>query len=150
MGSYGSGKTHLAASIGNFRVGVGETPMFVVVPDLLDHLRATFSPHSSISYDHLFEEVRTASMLILDDLGTQSATPWAKEKLYQIMNFRYNAELPTVITTSLKLDEIDPRLRSRMTDTRICNIFAILVPSFRGIPVAATQKSRSKRNPEQD
>jgi len=71
--------------------------------------------------------------LILDDLGTQSATPWAKEKLYQIFNYRYNAELPTVITTSLEVEELDPRIRSRMLDKRLCDIFAITAPSFRNM-----------------
>jgi len=79
MGGYGSGKTHLAAAIGNYRKGMGEEPIFVVVPDLLDHLRATFSPSSNVSYDELFNRVRSAPLLIMDDLGTQSATPWARE-----------------------------------------------------------------------
>ncbi len=131
MGEYATGKTHLAAAIGNFRHALGESPMFVVVPDLLDHLRATFSPNSSISYDRLFEEVRGASLLMLDDLGTQSATPWAREKLYQIFNYRYNAELPTVITTADQLSDIDPRIRSRMLDGRMCRIFALAVPPYR-------------------
>jgi DNA replication protein DnaC len=131
MGSYGCGKTHLAAAIGNYRLGLGESVMFVVVPDLLDHLRSTFNPSSSISYDHLFNQVRTIPLLILDDLGTQSATPWAKEKLYQIFNYRYTAQLPTVITTSSKMEEIDERIRSRMLDRRLCKIFAILVPPYR-------------------
>jgi DNA replication protein DnaC len=142
-GTYGSGKTHLAAAIGNYRHALGESPMFVVVPDLLDHLRSTFSPTSSVSYDSLFEEVRTCRLLILDDLGTQSATPWAKEKLYQIFNFRYNAELPTVITTSMHTDEIDPRIRSRMLDKRLCDILGIAVPSFRNMaPVEKPKRGR--------
>ncbi len=131
MGTYGCGKTHLAAAIGNYRASLGEEPLFVVVPDLLDHLRATFSPSSMVSYDRLFEEVRSAGLLILDDLGTQSATPWAREKLYQIFNYRYNARLPMVITTSSTLDDIDPRIRSRMLDTRLCTIYAISAPSYR-------------------
>ncbi|MDX1437079.1 MAG: ATP-binding protein, partial [Anaerolineales bacterium] len=102
------------------------------VPDLLDHLRATFNPRAVVSYDHRFEEVRTSPLLILDDLGTQSMTPWVREKLYQIFNYRYNAELPTVITTADTLEEIDPRIVSRMLDTRLCKIFAITTPSYRG------------------
>ncbi len=150
MGEYATGKTHLAAAAGNFRHAMGESPMFVVVPDLLDHLRATFSPNSAISYDRLFEEVRSASLLVLDDLGTQSATPWAREKLYQIFNYRYNAELPTVITTSDQLSDIDPRIRSRMLDGRMCRIFALAVPPYRpgvanGEPPA--RRSRSKPKP---
>ena len=132
MGGYGCGKTHLAAAIGNYRKGMCEDPIFVVVPDLLDHLRATFGPTSNVSYDDLFQRVKTTSLLILDDLGTQSATPWAREKLYQIFNERYNAKLPTVITTSERLEDLDARIKSRMLDDRLCEIYGILVPSYRG------------------
>lgn len=134
MGSYGSGKTHLAAAIANYRTQLGDLPLFVVVPDLMDHLRATFSPTSSTTLDRRFEEVRTAQLLVLDDLGTQSSTPWVKEKLYQLFNHRYNAELPTVITTSISMSEMDPRLRSRMMDTRLCSIYAITAPPYTGRP----------------
>jgi DNA replication protein DnaC len=131
-GPYGCGKTHLAAAVGNYRKGMGDDPIFVVVPDLLDHLRATFSPSSTTSYDELFNRVKSAPILILDDLGTQSATPWAREKLYQIFNERYNAKLPTVITMSSNLEDLDARIRSRMLDTRLCMIYEILAPSYRG------------------
>jgi DNA replication protein DnaC len=144
MGPYGCGKTHLAASIANYRSGMERAPLFVVAPDLLDHLRSTFGPNSTVSYDELFEEVRSAPMLILDDLGTQNATPWAREKLYQILNHRYVANLPTVITTADKLDDVDPRIRSRMLDSRRCSIYAITTPAYRGIsrPGEKTRKSK--------
>ena len=145
MGDYATGKTHLAAAIGNYRHALGSSPMFVVTPDLLDHLRATFNPNSTVSYDRLFNDVRTASLLILDDLGTQSATPWAKEKLYQILNYRYNAELPTVITTASPMEELDPRIASRMLDTRICNIFYLDVPSYR--PKSPVRRTTKRRRP---
>jgi DNA replication protein DnaC len=132
QGDYASGKTHLAAAIANYRTGAGIPPLFIMVPDLLDHLRATFSPESTVSYDRRFDEVKTAPLLVLDDLGTQSMTPWVKEKLYQLFNYRYNAELPTVITTADTLSEIDPRIRSRMLDRRICRIYAITAPPYRG------------------
>lgn len=131
QGSYGCGKTHLAAAIANYRVAVGQPmPIFVVVPDLLDHLRATFSPSSTTTLDRVFEQVKTAPLLILDELGTESATPWAREKLFQLLNYRYAARLPTVITTFNTLEELDARLASRMTDSRLCTICKILAPSF--------------------
>ncbi|MDX1378014.1 MAG: ATP-binding protein [Anaerolineales bacterium] len=132
MGTYGSGKTHLAAAIANYRSGLGDPPLFVMVPDLLDHLRATFSPTSSTTFDRRFEEIRTAPLLVLDDLGTQSMTPWVREKLYQLFNHRYNAELPTVITTSDSLDEMDARIRSRLLDGKLCTIYAVTAPSYHG------------------
>lgn len=131
-GSYGCGKTHLAAAIANALADRGSPPLFIVVPDLLDHLRATFSPNSNASYDRRFEEIRTAPLLILDDLGTQSMTPWVREKLYQLFNYRYNAELPTVITSADTLGEMDARIRSRMLDARLCTIYAITAPAYHG------------------
>ncbi len=131
-GTYGAGKTHLAAAIANYRVMQGQPALFIVVPDLLDHLRATFTPQSAVTFDQRFEEVRRAPLLILDDLGTESATPWAREKLYQIFDYRYNARLPTVITTATPIEELDPRLATRMLDVSRCTPFAILAPAYRG------------------
>jgi len=134
-GTFGCGKTHLAAAIANYQVSQGHSALFIVVPDLLDHLRATFSPNSLISYDKRFEEVRTAPLLVLDDLGTESATPWAREKLFQLFNYRYNARLPTVITMQESVEELEetnPRLSSRMLDFSRCTVFAIIAPSDRG------------------
>jgi DNA replication protein DnaC len=132
LGGYGSGKTHLAAAIANQQVTREQPVLFVVVPDLLDHLRATFSPHSPVTYDQRFDQVRNAALLILDDLGTQSSTQWAQEKLFQIFNYRYNARLPTVITSNLELEGIDVRIRSRLTDPDLVQICTILAPDFRG------------------
>lgn len=139
LGGYGSGKTHLAAAIGNYVSMTNNPamtnvplPMFVTLSDLFDHLRATFSPSSTISLDRRFEEIRHSPLLILDDLGLQSQTPWVKEKLYQLFNYRYYAELPTVITSAISLEEMDARLRSRMLDRRLCQIYALTVPSYTG------------------
>jgi DNA replication protein DnaC len=130
-GTYGCGKTHLAAAIANARVAMGEPAIFMVIPDLLDHLRAAYNPSSEMRYDDLFEQLRTTPLLILDDLGTQSSTPWAQEKLFQLLNHRYSARLPTVITTNQRIDELEPRLRSRLHDPNLVSVFAILAPDFR-------------------
>ncbi len=99
-GPSGSGKTALAAAVANHCLREGIPTLFMPVPDLLDHLRAAFSPGSEISYDELFERVRTVPLLVLDDLGFQITTPWAEEKLFQLLNHRYNVKLPTVIAVA--------------------------------------------------
>jgi len=144
-GPYGCGKTHLAAAIANYHAAQGVSTLFVYVPDLLDHLRATFSPNSAVTYDHRFEDVRTTPLLILDDLGAQTATPWAKEKLYQLFNYRYNARLSTVITTVYGTNEIDERLSARMVDRRICRIYSINAPGYRGGSQPARRATSRKR-----
>lgn len=120
FGGYGTGKTHLAAAIANVVLRRGERVIFAIVPDLLDHLRATFAPDSSVAYDDRFELVREAPLLILDDLGTENTTPWAREKLYQLINHRYNEALPTVFTSNLAPEAIDGRIFSRMCDPALC------------------------------
>jgi DNA replication protein DnaC len=124
-GPSGAGKTHVAAAIANRCLERGRPALFVVVPDLLDHLRASYRPDSEMGYDALLEQVRLAPVLILDDLGTQSSTPWAQEKLFQILNHRYNAQLPTVVTTNLSIDRIDERLRMRLTDPEISRVYYV-------------------------
>jgi DNA replication protein DnaC len=131
VGDIGCGKTHLAAAIANYRLKAGQSIKFEVVPDFLDHLRFTFSPESTVTYDQLFEEVKNAPLLILDDFGEQSTTPWAQEKLYQVINYRYNARLATVITTRLTTDEIDSPISSRLADPKISLIWNITAPDYR-------------------
>ncbi|MDQ6672186.1 MAG: ATP-binding protein [Chloroflexota bacterium] len=124
-GPPGCGKTHLAAAIANRQIELGTEVFFSVVPDLLDHLRATFGPGSDVSYDELFETVKSTPLLILDDLGTQSSTPWAQEKLFQILNYRYTTNLPTVITTNEPIGKLDERLRARLEDRRVWRVDVI-------------------------
>ena len=149
QGEYGCGKTHLAAAIANTRASAGLPALFVVVPDLLDHLRATFSPNSDARFDKRFDEVRTAPFLVLDDLGTESASPWAQEKLYQLFNYRYNARLPTVITMAQTIDEVDPRLRTRMLDRARCRIIGIVAPSYRGSLQRRAERDGKRRSTAQ-
>ncbi len=129
-GTYGCGKTHLAAAIGNAWLQQGDMVLFVTAPDLLDYLRSSFQPGAE-SYNDTFERVRRANLLILDDLGVENPSEWSKEKLFQLLNYRYNEKLPTVITTNTDIDLLDPRLRSRMSDVNMVQHIPIDVPDYR-------------------
>ncbi|MDX1438148.1 MAG: ATP-binding protein, partial [Anaerolineales bacterium] len=130
MGGYGCGKTHLAAAIANTAVSIGLPTLFITVPDLLDSLRYTYQDPEA-RFEERFEEVRRSPLLILDDFGTQNATEWAKEKLFQIFNYRYVNKLPTVITTNLSLEEIEGRIRSRLQDPEMVTVSRIQAPDYR-------------------
>lgn len=131
-GPCGVGKTHLAVAIARHVMERHQQNVyFAVVPDLMDHLRATFDPNSGAQYDDRFTAIRTAPLLVLDDLGTENATPWAREKLYQVINHRYTEHMPTVITTNVDLRKIDERIVSRMLDTRLTTHIEIDASDFR-------------------
>ena len=129
-GGYGCGKTHLAAAIANAAVEAGVPTLFLTVPDLLDQLRYAYGSED-VTFEDRFEQVRTAPLLVLDDFGTQSATAWAREKLFQILNYRYINQVPTVITTNLMLEEIEGRMRSRLSDPELVSYVQILAPDYR-------------------
>lgn len=124
-GPSGTGKTHLAAAVGNELVNNSQPVRFVSVPDLLDHLRSAFDPAVGAQYDDVFLQAIEAPVLILDDLGVQSSTAWADEKLDQILTHRYNRRLPTLVTTSNHFDELDERLRTRLGDPYFSTVVQI-------------------------
>ena len=111
----------------------GTRVLFAFVPSLLDHLRSTFVADSVVSYDEIFEDLVGVELLVLDDLGAERATPWAEEKLYQLVSLRFDARRPTVITTSSSLDELAasrPGIHARVADVRVVRQLFITAPGF--------------------
>jgi DNA replication protein DnaC len=141
-GGPGRGKTHLAAAIANEAEKAGIPVIFAIVPDLLDHLRATFAPSSDMPYDALFDKVREVQLLILDDFGAENSTAWATEKLFQLINYRYNYRIPTVFTTNdTRLSRVDERISSRLHDKAFVKDIFIKGADYRTI---ARRPSRSR------
>jgi DNA replication protein DnaC len=144
-GSYGTGKTHLAAAIGNYRLSKGDMVLFITTPDLLDHLRASYSPKSEATYDETFDRVRDAQILILDDLGAENPSEWANEKLFQLLNYRYVNHLPTIVTTNVSMEALDPRVRSRLADENVMRAVDLQVPDYR-TPVTVDKNNLNTLN----
>jgi DNA replication protein DnaC len=144
-GGVGVGKTHLAVAAAlEIRERTGSV-LFAVVPDLLDHLRTTFDPNQGVAYDDRFTAIRGAFLLVLDDLGTENTTPWAREKLYQIFNHRYVERLPTIVTSNQDHRHVDDRILSRLLDTQLTRDILIDVEDFRRRERADYVKGRRRR-----
>lgn len=114
-GPVGSGKTFLAACIANALIEKDFRVLFLVVPDLLDELRATFSNKGEHNEMDLLDTAREIPILVLDDLGAHNYTEWTRNRLYSIINYRLNEQLQTVITTNLSLEEMETYLGDRTT-----------------------------------
>jgi len=144
-GETGCGKTHLAAAIAHQQRDAGRPYTFVAVPDLLDRLRGVGV--GGRMRDEYLDRVRTSGFLVLDDLGVHSDTAWAQEKLFQILNHRYNAKLPTVITVHPS-DELPAALRSRLYDDKVSLFVEIQAPDYRnpdrprGLPARRGRQQR--------
>lgn len=130
-GSAGTGKTHLAAAAANVRLMAGDRVCFAVVPDLLDALRASYRDDADAAFDEVFRSLKQADLLVLDDLGAQAATEWAREKLYQLCATRHLRGAPTLVTTNLMPDDLDPRLASRLLDHQISTVYRVKAPDYR-------------------
>ena len=129
LGGVGSGKTHLAVAVAASRPL--RDVFFASVPDFLDHLRRTYAPSSEVAHDNLFDRAKQAPLLILDDLGAESPTPWAREKLLQLVVHRHNARFPTVVT-SPSLADMPTAMASRLRDRRVVTVVRLAVPDYRG------------------
>lgn len=124
VGKYGCGKTHLGRATQHYCNEKANGAVFVVVPDLLDAIRSTFDDDSEISYSLFLRQVRNAPFLILDDMGSEYGTHWVNEKMFQIINYRYNKQYPTLVLTNLPLDRLEGRVESRLSEGKIFKILA--------------------------
>ncbi len=124
-GPHGAGKTHLAAAIANRVIEHGNAALFLTVADLLDHLRSSYGDDAEVEYDELLEQVRSAPVLVLDDLDAYAETPWAREKFFQVVSHRFNAALPTVFTTAKSPGDADARIAARLTDPALAQVVEV-------------------------
>ena len=99
------------------------------------------APDSVVRFDKQFLELRNTPLLVLDDLAMQSATPWAREKVLQLIDHRYVAQLPTVVTTAADKSELGARLESRLLDPQLSIICPITAPMYRGGKRKTTHRS---------
>lgn len=110
FGEAGCGKTLLMAIIAQELLKQGKSVIFCDVPNLLDSLKESFDKDSETKLDELMAELQAVDVLILDDLGTENPTEWAVERLYVIINDRYNTDKPVIVTSNFNSKEVAIRL----------------------------------------
>lgn len=97
VGGYGSGKTHLAASIANRLMDNGIPVLFDTFGGHLNKLKAEFNGGNSV----YLEQMKNVDMLVLDDIGKEKISEWSQSILFDIVNYRYEHLLPIILTTNL-------------------------------------------------
>ncbi len=109
-GSYGTGKTHLACSIAIELINRGIPVIYGTAITLLSKIRQTYSDNKYTNEWELLNTYCDVDLLIIDDLGKEKPSEWVLEKLYYIINQRYENLKPVIITTNYHREGLISRL----------------------------------------
>lgn len=112
FGAPGTGKTYLAFCIANELLDRLVPVIAISSIGLLNRIKETYKRYGSEGEVEIINSLKNASLLVLDDLGAENSTDWAKEKIYEIIDSRYRDKKPIIITTNLNLDQLKERLAS--------------------------------------
>lgn len=115
-GDLGVGKTGLAISVAKQALAGGKQALYRPFVELLSDIRATFKTRDASEPDEadLVRACKGADLLVLDDVGAERATGWAQERLFEILNHRYNERRRTLLTTNLGPDELEEHVGDRI------------------------------------
>lgn len=117
VGGYGTGKTHLAASIANKLMDNGIPVLFDTFSGHLNKLKTEFNGGRSV----YLEQMKNVDMLILDDIGKEKISEWSQSIMFDVINFRYEHLLPIVLTTNLRNDSLKEYLGGAVW-SRLCEM----------------------------
>lgn len=135
-GSNGVGKTHLAVGVLRELVEAkGARGQFWDFHELIREIKSSYDPETKTTELQVLQPVVEKDVLVLDDLGAWKMTDWMNDTLFYILNSRYMAKRPTLITTNYQdvtpdearatdqnfkreflVDRIGQRLRSRLME----------------------------------
>lgn len=110
VGNNGVGKTHLAFSIANKLIENGIPVIYGTLINLLAELRNSYDTDNDISEMEIIKLYENVALLIIDDLGKEKPSEWGLEKLFTIINSRYENNLPVIITTNYNQNSLVERL----------------------------------------
>ena len=110
VGNNGVGKTHLACSIANKLIENGIPVIYGTLINLLAELKNSYDTDNNISEMEIIKLYESVDLLIIDDLGKEKPSEWGLEKLFTIINSRYENNLPVIITTNYNQNSLVERL----------------------------------------
>ena len=114
MGTCGTGKTHLAVSLLRELIQKGYSGLFYNVITLLDDLRATYAFDNTATQWPILDKVYGIDILVLDDLGAEKTSGWVNDRLYAIINHRYERKKTTLVTTNRDIPELREQIGERI------------------------------------
>ena len=101
-----AGKTYAASAMTKAFYNAGYSVILTTSLAMLDSIKESFDGNSRLGPTRF----TGCDVLIIDDLGKENANSWVMTTLFQIVNARYEAMRPTIITSQYSLDELKSRM----------------------------------------
>lgn len=100
-GPVGTGKTFYAACIANALIDHGRSAKMTNFSAIINKLQESFDGRQ-----RFLDKLNRFDLLIIDDLGIERESEYMQEQVYNIIDARYKARRPLIVTTNISLDEI--------------------------------------------
>lgn len=115
QGKPGTGKTHLSCGM-TLALYRSHKIRRIDLPDMIRNIRATWQRDAEYTEEYVLDHYGSLDLLILEEVGTGSGSDDERARVFQVLNRRYEAMLPTVIVTNLTLRELRDELGERVLD----------------------------------
>lgn len=99
-GGVGTGKTYMACMIANALIDKGHPVLVTNFTRILNILQ------NNPKKQEYLDSLNQFKLLVIDDLGVERNTEYAKEQVFSIIDSRYRAELPMIVTTNLSIQDL--------------------------------------------
>lgn len=101
FGSVGTGKTFLAACVANELINKGIPCLVTNFARIANEVQGLFDGKQQY-YDNL----NSFPLLVIDDLSAERKTEYMQEIVFNVIDARYRANLPLIVTTNLTREEL--------------------------------------------
>lgn len=112
LGGTGTGKTFLSVCIIRRVMELGFSGAFVTMQDIIFSIKSTYDKNSDLKEMDVLKPFLDIDLLIIDEAGI-SASEHELEKLYYIINTRYNSVKPTILLSNT-MSELEKKIGSRV------------------------------------
>ncbi|AQQ52830.1 primosomal protein DnaI [Planococcus lenghuensis] len=107
-GKFGVGKSYLLSAIANELAEVNVRTVLVYVPEFLREMKQAIGDQT---LQEKIDYVKKAPVLMLDDIGAESMSSWARDEVFgTILNYRMAEKLPTFMTSNFNFTELQHHL----------------------------------------
>ncbi|MBO5010580.1 MAG: ATP-binding protein [Clostridia bacterium] len=126
VGKTGTGKTHLSTAIAREIIKSGFDVIYDTTQNIMSDFETDRFKNAYSQAEPLAEKYLKCDLLIMDDLGTEFATPFTVSCIYNLINTRQNRGLSTIISTNLDQQELLSRYEDRIYSRLIGSDYRVL------------------------